>query len=143
MSDSERRENTKQDESPEEPTAETTSDETAGTGEDQSPEQDGVQESEAPPPDMNVFDVLRMSLGLFAQEAWIGMGLQTRPGASETSTDLRSARIAIDVAEVIAEKLGEEADEDERRTINQILTDLRVNFVRVSSRSEEQENAES
>ena len=69
--------------------------------------------------------------------------LQTRPGASETSTDLRSARIAIDVAEVIAEKLGEEADEDERRTINQILTDLRVNFVRVSSRSEEQENAES
>lgn len=95
-------------------------------------------EDEAPLPEVDVFDMLRMALGLFAQEAWIGLGVQARPGASETKADLRCAHVAIDMVEVIAEKLGSEADEDERRAINQMLTDLRVNFVRVSAQSKEQ-----
>ena len=99
---------------------------------------ESASEEQAPPPDMDVFDILRMSLGLFAQEAWVSMGLQTRPGASDTKRDLRCARIAIDIVEVVGEKLGDEAEEEECRTIDQILTDLRVNFVRVSSQSEEQ-----
>jgi len=142
MSDEERREDTDQ-EQPDEEAREPEEPEPAeeGAEEEQPAEEPGPDEETAeqpPPPDMDVFDILRMSLGMFAQEAWVAMGLQTRPGATETRRDLRCARIAIDMVEVVGEKLGEEADPDEQRTINQILTDLRVNFVRVSSKSEEQ-----
>lgn len=102
------------------------------------PAADEAPAQEPPLPEVDVFDILRMTLGLFVQEAWVGLGLQARQGTAETKTDLRCARIAIDMVEVMAEKLSEEADEDERRTINQMLTDLRVNFVRVSAKPEEQ-----
>jgi len=87
--------------------------------------------------DMDVMDMVSMSIGMFVQEAWVGMGLQARAGAGETKVDLRNARIAISMVEAITGALGEEIGQDERRSIDQMLTDMRVNFVRVSNQSGE------
>ena len=92
------------------------------------------EEEQQPAPEIDVFDILRMSIGMFIQEAWIGMGVQARPGGSETSVNLRDARVAIDVIEALAGKLAEHGDADEKRTMDQVLTDLRVNFVRISNK---------
>jgi len=83
-----------------------------------------------PPPDTTVFDMLRAAIGLFAQEAWIALGLQPRYGSNETKLDLRYAKVAIDTTQILVEQLGEEADAEEKREFERILTDLRVNFMR-------------
>lgn len=90
----------------------------------------------APPPEMDVFDMLRAAVGLFVQEAWIALGLQPRPGAGETTMDLRCAKIAIDTTAMLIEQLGGEALPDEKREFDRALTDLRVNFMKRKSRGE-------
>lgn len=93
-----------------------------------------------PPPsmeDVNVFDLLRAMIPLFVQEAWVALGLQARPGAADVHTDLRCARVAIDTTQMLIEKLGDEATNEERREFDQVLTTLRVNFMRRQAKSEE------
>jgi hypothetical protein len=94
---------------------------------------------EAPPEDTDVFDMLRAAIGLFSQEAWIALGVQARYGSADTETDLNCARVAIDTTQVLVEKLGDEADEAEKREYEQLLTNLRVNFVRRQSKEEGEE----
>ncbi|MEA3399819.1 MAG: DUF1844 domain-containing protein, partial [Armatimonadota bacterium] len=96
---------------------------------------------EEPPPmaEADVFDMLRAAIGLFTQEAWFALGVQARPGASETRTDLRCARIAIDTTRLLVEQLGDEAEVEERREFEQLLTNLRINFVRRQQSSNEKQ----
>jgi len=93
--------------------------------------------AEAPPVEMDVFDLLRMSVGLFAQEAWIGLGIQARPGSSEVKPDLRLARTAIDTLEFLVGQLGDELEAAEKREMDALLANLRINYVQRSG-SEEQ-----
>ena len=126
------------------PAAEPTEEPAATSGEPSEPEAEGgaaaEEEPEAaeeppewtppPPDDLNVFDMLRAAIGLFVQEAWIALGVQARPGAIDVRTDLHCARIAIDTTQLLIEKLGDEATGEERREFEQLMTDLRMNFVR-------------
>jgi len=93
--------------------------------------------AQEPVEEVDVLDLARMTIGIFVQEAWVGMGVQARQGAAETRVDLRHARISIGMVEAIGGKLADAADDDEQRTIENLLTDLRVNFLRVSNQSEE------
>lgn len=123
---------------PEEPAEEA---ETDGQVEEATAEEPPTEEpvaEDVPVEEVDVLDLARMTIGIFVQEAWIGMGVQARQGAAETTVDLRHARIAIGMVEAIGGKLADDADEDEQRTIDHLLTDLRVNYLRVSSKSEEQ-----
>lgn len=94
---------------------------------------------EVPPADTDVFDMLRAAIGLFAQEAWIALGLQPRYGSSGTKMDLRCAKVAIDTTQMLVEQLGDEADAEEKREFDRALTDLRVNFMRRRKKAEEGE----
>ncbi len=98
---------------------------------------EGPESDAGAPPDTDVFDMLRAAIGLFAQEAWIALGLQPRYGAAETRLDLRCAKVAIDTAQMLVEQLGEQADEVEKREFERTLTDLRVNFMRRKAKAEE------
>lgn len=91
-----------------------------------------------PAPDTDVFDMLRAAIGLFTQEAWIALGLQPRYGSGDTEIDLRCAKVAIDTTQMLIERLGDEADAEEKREFERILTDLRVNFMRRRKRSDEE-----
>ncbi len=98
--------------------------------------------ADMPGADTDVFDMLRAAIGLFAQEAWIALGVQARYGSSETEVDLRCARIAIDTTRMLIEQLGDEATDAERREFDQLLTNLRINFVRRNSAHEEESREE-
>jgi hypothetical protein len=101
-------------------------------------EEAGAEEAaDEPVEEVDVLDLARMTIGIFVQEAWIGMGVQARQGTAETRVDLQNARIAISMVEAIGGKLADDALEDEQRTIENLLTDLRVNYLRVSSKPEE------
>lgn len=104
-------------------------------------EAEASSEPEFEPPhavDVDVYDMLRAAIGLFAQEAWIALGVQARPGTIETRTNLQAARVAIDTTGYLIDQLGDQADADERREYNQIMTDLRMNFLRRQSKTDEE-----
>ncbi len=96
-----------------------------GTKDEQSAER-----VEAIPVVGDVYTVLRVSLGLFLQQAWISLGLRTAPGATETKTDLQQARVAIDTAAYLFDKLRPVASEEEQKEVELELTNLRINFAR-------------
>jgi len=120
---------------PDEPAAEPAEEEPAA---EEPAEEAGAEEAaDEPVEEVDVLDLARMTIGIFVQDAWIGMGVQARQGAAETRVDLQNARIAIGMVEAIGGKLADDALEDEQRTIENLLTDLRVNYLRVSSKPEE------
>jgi hypothetical protein len=89
-------------------------------------------EAEAPPLEMDVFDLLRLSAVSFAQEAWCSLGIRLRPGAQEVEADLRCARVAIDTVELLLKQLTDELEPQERQAFDAELTNLRINFVRLT-----------
>ena len=94
-------------------------------------------EAEMPPLEMNVFDLLRASVGMFAQEAWVGLGIQARPGVGEDKTDLRCARVAIDTLEFLVAKLADEMEDEDKKAFDAELSNLRINYVRLSGSKEQ------
>ena len=82
---------------------------------------------EMPPP--NVFETLQFVTGLLAEQAWQFMGLHLPPGRKEPVTDMAQAKVAIDVVISIADKLHPHLDDESRRAIRGIISDLQINFV--------------
>lgn len=92
-------------------------------------EQAPPEESEGDRPDINVYSLLRMSIGMYTEQAWIHMGVRMDPNKQTTETNLRLAQVAIDTVAFIAEKLQPDLDDVEKREIEQVLANLRINFV--------------
>ena len=80
--------------------------------------------------DLDVYDTLRFTIGLLAQQAWITMGVQLAPGASELKRDLVQAKVAIDSLEFIIAELAPQFDEREQVELNALLNNLRINYVK-------------
>lgn len=85
---------------------------------------------EAPPEmEVDVYGLLRMCLGMFAEQAWVQMGIQLGPGAKELKTDLTQAKTAIDTVNFMKEALGHNLSPEEKREVEQLLTTLRTNYI--------------
>jgi len=84
-------------------------------------------ETELPPP--NVFETLQFITGLLAEQAWQLMGLHLAPGRKEPTVDMAQAKVAIDVVISIADKLHPHLDDESRRSIRGLISDLQINFV--------------
>jgi hypothetical protein len=91
----------------------------------------GGQEQYVPPPD--VYSMLQFAFGVFAEQAWVHMGIRLAPGQKEMTKDLTQAKIAIDMVSAITDKLHPHADEETRKAMRSIVSDLQINFVRQSS----------
>ena len=135
-------EHTDPDETANDAKADDTTDSTATDSEEAPAQEEVGEEAEktlgaGPSMEVDVFDMLRATIGLFIQEAWYALGVQARPGTKEVATDLRCARVAIDTTQALIEQLGDEATEEEKREFEQVLANLRVNFVRRQSQMRE------
>ncbi len=82
--------------------------------------------------DLEVYDVLRFSLGLFVQQAWIHLGIQKAPGAEDVKTDLEQAKVAIETIRALAAQLEGHVEEGEQREMQAIISNLQINFVQRS-----------
>jgi hypothetical protein len=74
--------------------------------------------------------ILQMTFGLLSERAWIDMGLVADPGTGEVTKRIDEAKLAIDVVGDLARHMEPLATPDERREIQRVVTDLRLNFVR-------------
>jgi hypothetical protein len=91
--------------------------------------------AEAPPteegerPDINVHSLLRMTVGMFVEQAWIHLGLRMDPNKNKVEQNLPYAKTAIDIVEFMIQKLEPDLDEGEKRELNLMLANLRMNYV--------------
>ncbi|MFN3652736.1 MAG: DUF1844 domain-containing protein [Armatimonadota bacterium] len=83
-------------------------------------------------PDLGVDGILRMAIGLLHERAWIDLGLQGDPITGQIQAKLPDARRAIDAVADLAKYVDATATPEEKRELQVMLTNLRVNYVRLS-----------
>ncbi len=101
----------------------------------QQPAEPGSEEEpepKQPPQPFDVYTVLRFCIAQLAAVAWQKMGLQADPLTNEVHKDLDQARLAIDCAAALMDKLQPHLEGQEARDYQSLLTDLRLNFLNQS-----------
>jgi len=91
-----------------------------------------MTESETPK-GVSVYDLIGVSLDQFIEIAWVKMGLRADPLTGSESKDMGEAKVAIDIASRFAEILDAHLEEDDRRRVQSLLSDLRMNYIHKSS----------
>lgn len=74
-------------------------------------------------------DLVRWCVSLLATSAWQAMGLIPDPATNTVERRLDDARLAIDAAASLVEHLRPRATDAERRELDNLLANLRLNFV--------------
>ncbi len=81
-------------------------------------------------------DLLRWCISLLATSAWQAMGLIPDPATNKVERNLDDARLAIDATTQLVELLKPRLDDKQRRELDTLLTDLRMNFVQQQTRNQ-------
>jgi hypothetical protein len=103
--------------------------------EDAPPEpEEAPAESEAEPtdeqlPEITVYSLLRMSIGMYIEQAWVHLGVRMDPTRNRVEQNLPCAKVAIDTVEFMARQLQPDLDENERKDLDLALANLRMNYV--------------
>ncbi len=82
-------------------------------------------------------ELLRWMIGVLAGSAWQNLGLVPNPVTKKVDRRLDDARLVIDAAASLIEHLKPRADATERRDLDTLLANLRLNFVEQHARSEQ------
>jgi hypothetical protein len=84
----------------------------------------------------DVYSVLALFMGELRNLAWLRMGLVANPGTGEIERDLPQAKVAIDTVAFLATQLEPLVAPEERLPLKALVSDLQVNFVEQSKRSQ-------
>jgi hypothetical protein len=90
-------------------------------------------EQQVPLEPVDVNAIVEYCISLLNAQAWQWMGLVKNPLTGQIERDLEQARVAIDCIEALFKQVEPRLGETQARQLRQVLTDLRVNFVRQSS----------
>ena len=82
-------------------------------------------------------ELLRWMIGVLGGCAWQNLGLVPHPETKKVTRNLEDARLAIDAAASLIEHLKPRVDETERRELDTLLANLRLNFVEQQAKSEQ------
>jgi hypothetical protein len=81
---------------------------------------------------LDVYSLLGLFVGILAEKAWQTLGLRTKPGTDKVETDFDQARVAIDTVGFFAEKLQPRLPDEEKRRLEGLVADLKLNYVRLT-----------
>ena len=81
---------------------------------------------------LDTYSLLGLFVSLLAEKAWQTMGLTTKPGTDKIEADLDQARVAIDTTAFLAEKVEPHLPDIEKRQLEGIVADLKLNYVRLT-----------
>ncbi len=79
---------------------------------------------------IKVRDIILVALTNLERKAWAYLGLVSHMETGEIKKDLHQARLAIDAVSALYEVIKGELAEQDRKTIELALTNLRLNFVK-------------
>jgi hypothetical protein len=94
----------------------------------QEPEEESGQQA-GPAPEMRAEDVIRFAVNLFAEIAWVNLGIRANPASGETKTDFAQARLAIDSIKALVPLTEGRIDPHEVRDLNNLVGSLQFNYV--------------
>lgn len=80
-------------------------------------------------PSLDVYGLLKTTIGLLANGAWAWMGLTHNPFSGEMDRDLAQAKIAIDTVAYLVGQLDPHLTDEERRELQNLVSMLRINYV--------------
>lgn len=89
--------------------------------------------AEQPTQPVDVREVLAFMIDQTAGFAWQKLGLQPDMATGAIHRDLAQARIAIDATAALSGVLEPNLDDEDRRQLQNLVRDLRVNFVEKSA----------
>lgn len=92
-----------------------------------------TSEQQVPQEPVDVVTVVLWMVQELQAQAWIKMGLWKDPVTDQMVTDLPQAKIAIDSVAALVEVVRPHLSDEQRREMERLLTDLRLNFVQRSS----------
>ena len=95
---------------------------------------DNEVDSEAKAP-LSVYAVLATFVDQMAGIAWIKLGLQPDFVTGEIAFDVGEAKVAIDTVAELVRILDTELDEEDRRRLQSLVRDLRLNYVNKQQQS--------
>lgn len=78
---------------------------------------------------LDVYQVLAFMVDQMAEIAWQKMGLQLDPLTGKIEKDLGQAKVAVDATASLAAYIEPQLDEEDKRRIQNLVRDLRVNYV--------------
>ncbi|MBV6477594.1 MAG: hypothetical protein HGGPFJEG_00333 [Ignavibacteria bacterium] len=73
----------------------------------------------------------------FQMQAMIQLGKLANPVTGKIERDLDAAKVTIDMVDMLKEKTEKNLEDDEIRFINQVASDLKLNFVEENSKQDE------
>lgn len=91
------------------------------------PEMDDAEQMQMP--EMRTEDVLRYSISMFNELAWVKMGTRANPGTGEITIDLAQVKLAIDAIAALAQLTEGRFDAHEVRDIKNLVASLQMNYV--------------
>ncbi|HEY3377925.1 MAG TPA: DUF1844 domain-containing protein [Armatimonadota bacterium] len=80
-------------------------------------------------PDIHVEDLLRYTMHLFTEQAWVKLGVRMGPSKGETVTNLPEAKLAIDALAALVTLTEGRFDPHEVRDLKNMVAGLQMNFV--------------
>ena len=100
------------------------------TDEQTTPIDEQTETAEEPQlPEIRVENMLRMTIDMFAEMAWVKLGVRMDRASGETATDLPQARLAIDVISAMVPLIEGRLDPHEVRDAHNLLSSLQLNYV--------------
>lgn len=81
---------------------------------------------------MDIPTLTKWFLGILAGSAWSNLGIASHPKSGEVKRDLKQARQAIDLIDLIFKGREDFFDELEKKEVNSLLANLRIAFVEQS-----------
>ena len=78
---------------------------------------------------LNVYDSAAEMLDVWASIAWSKMGLRPDIMSGKLEADLSQAKVAINIAAFLAEAVDPRLDDEDRRRVQGLVRDLKLNYV--------------
>lgn len=92
--------------------------------------------AKSPTEALSVYDHIVMMVEQMAAVSWQKLGLQPDLLSGKIAPDLAEAKVAIDVTTLLAGLIENRFDEADRRRLQGLITDLRINYVQKTKEGE-------
>ena len=84
---------------------------------------------------MNTDDQLFMQLlSIFYSSAMVALGKLKNPATDQIERNIEQAKLSIDILDLIKEKTKNNLTDSQKRTLEGLLTDLRLNYIDESNK---------
>lgn len=87
----------------------------------------------SPSEPLNVYELLAVLTQQLGEVAWMKLGLTPDVQAGRIVKDLPQAKAAVDAVAALVAIIEPELDEDDRRQVQTLITNLRMNYVQKAS----------